>query len=135
MGSTCGAREMIAHPRSVFCFDGQGIITFERYEMQGKSEVLGEGMQHYTFMPRGVCSRLIDFDLDDEGKIHNLSYFGGCNGNLKAIGKLLEGADAKETIGILQGNTCGRRPTSCADQLTKGLEAALDGSLAPSTQE
>jgi uncharacterized protein (TIGR03905 family) len=85
---------------------------------------------HYRFAPRGVCSQLIDFDLVD-GKISNLSFYGGCNGNLKAIGKLVEGMDADKVIEILKGNTCGRKPTSCADQLTRGLQAALDGDLEP----
>ncbi len=86
---------------------------------------------HYHFMPRGVCARGIDFDLSDEGKISNLAFRGGCAGNLQAIGKLLEGADAEETIKILAGNTCGPRPTSCADQLSIALRAALDGELQP----
>ena len=84
---------------------------------------------HYTYMPQGVCSRMVEFDLDENQKISGVSFFGGCDGNLKAIGKLLEGADAQETINILKGNTCGRRPTSCADQLARGLEAALSGAI------
>ena len=86
---------------------------------------------HYHFVPKGVCARGIDFDLDENGKISNLSFRGGCAGNLQAIGKLLEGEDAEKTIGILAGNTCGPRPTSCADQLAKALRAALDGELQP----
>ena len=86
---------------------------------------------HYRFIPRGVCARSAEFDLDENGKISNLSFRGGCAGNLQAIGKLLEGADAEEVIKLLEGNTCGPRPTSCADQLTKGLRAALDGELQP----
>lgn len=81
-------------------------------------------MEHFEYRPELVCCQNISFDLED-GKIHNLSFFGGCNGNLKAIGKLLEGREAKEAIEILKGNTCGRRATSCADQLTKALEKAL----------
>lgn len=81
-------------------------------------------MASYRFTPRGVCSRSISFDLE-EGKLHNVSFFGGCDGNLKAIGKLLEGADAAETVGTLRGNTCGPRSTSCADQLARGIEQAL----------
>lgn len=83
-------------------------------------------MKHfeYTTSPL-VCSRKIMFDLDEENKIHNLSFIGGCNGNLKAIGKLCEGQDANQIIGILAGNTCGARPTSCADQLSLALKEAL----------
>ena len=81
-------------------------------------------MEHYTYFPRGVCSRQIDYDLED-GKIYNLKFVGGCNGNLKAIGRLLEGADAKNAADILRGNDCGGRGTSCADQLARSLDEAL----------
>ena len=83
-------------------------------------------MKHFEYTPsRAVCSRLINFDLDEENKIHNLGFLGGCNGNLKAIGILLEGRSAQEAINLLQGNTCGPRPTSCADQLALALIEAL----------
>lgn len=82
-------------------------------------------MSHYQYRPRGVCAQQIDFDLED-GKLHGVSFLGGCNGNLRAIGKLLEGADAQSTIDTLAGNTCGPRPTSCADQLTKAISLALE---------
>ena len=81
-------------------------------------------MAHYDYTTRGTCARFIHFDIDD-GKLSNISFDGGCNGNLKAIGLLLEGADAAETARKLQGNTCGPRPTSCADQLSKAIDAAL----------
>ena len=81
-------------------------------------------MAHYTYVPEGVCSKFIDFDIED-GKMHNISFLGGCNGNLKAIAKLLEGADARWTINRLRGNTCGNKPTSCADQLAQAIEQAL----------
>lgn len=76
---------------------------------------------HYSYNPKGVCSVKIDFDIE-EGKIHNLKFVGGCNGNLKAIGKLVEGKDSKEIANILRGNTCGMRNTSCADQFAKALD-------------
>ena len=81
-------------------------------------------MARYQYTPRGVCSQRITFDLED-GKLHDIKFLGGCDGNLKAIGKLLEGADAQQTIDTLKGNTCGRRSTSCADQLSKAIEQAL----------
>lgn len=83
-------------------------------------------MKHYDYIPEMVCSQKISFDLED-GKVYNLSFYGGCNGNLKAISKLLEGMKAEEVIQKLEGNTCGRRPTSCADQLTKALRKAING--------
>ena len=61
----------------------------------------------------------------EDGKLHDVKFEGGCNGNLKAIGKLLEGADALDTVKILEGNECGGKGTSCADQLTIGIKRAL----------
>ena len=63
----------------------------------------------------------IDYDVED-GKLYNVSFKGGCNGNLKAIGKLVEGKDAKEIADILRGNQCGMRGTSCADQFAKSID-------------
>ena len=82
-------------------------------------------MKSYTYTPKGVCARQINYDLDDEGKIHNLKFTSGCNGNLKAIGRLLEGQDAKTAADILIGNDCGGRGTSCADQLARAIYEAL----------
>lgn len=82
---------------------------------------------HYTFKPKGVCSTLIDFDLED-GNIKNLKFKRGCDGNLKAIAILVEGMSAEEVIRLLKGNTCGFRSTSCADQLAIALSQALEGS-------
>ena len=82
-------------------------------------------MRHVTYSPRGVCSVQLDFDLDSEGKIHNMRSIRGCNGNLKAIGLLIEGRDAAEVAAILKGNDCGGRGTSCADQLSRAIEQAL----------
>lgn len=78
----------------------------------------------YNFETKGTCSKKISFDLDEQGKLHNVTFLGGCNGNLKAIGKLVEGMPAKEVVRLLQGNTCGPRATSCADQLAKAIEEA-----------
>ena len=82
-------------------------------------------MAGYAFKPQGVCSRLINFELDGEKRIHNLQYEGGCNGNLKALGILLEGMPAKEAADKLRGNDCGGRGTSCADQLAQALDYGL----------
>ncbi len=76
----------------------------------------------YTYKTTGTCSKQITFEIDEEGKVHNVKYLGGCDGNLKAIGKLVEGMDAKKVIEILEGNTCGYKKTSCADQLAKALK-------------
>ncbi len=80
----------------------------------------------YQFKTRGVCSQLIEFELED-GIIHNTVFYGGCNGNLKAISKLTEGKKAEDIIAVLKGNTCGYKDTSCADQFAQALEKALAG--------
>ena len=80
--------------------------------------------EHYEFQPEGVCSKLIMFDIED-GKIYGLHFLGGCPGNLAAISRLLEGADAVRTADVLRGNRCANRPTSCADQLAVALEQAM----------
>ena len=79
---------------------------------------------HYTLYLKGVCSTQIDLDVTD-GKIHNLSYTGGCNGNLKALGAMCEGASAEEVIRRLSGITCGYKATSCSDQLARLLKDAM----------
>ncbi len=82
-------------------------------------------MEH-LYKTHGTCSTEIRFELEDK-KVHNVRFTGGCNGNLKAIGKLVEGMDAERVIGLLEGNTCGFKSTSCADQLAKALKGALAG--------
>lgn len=81
-------------------------------------------MQKKEFVTSGVCARLIAFEHEN-GKMYNLQFVGGCNGNLKAIGKLCEGKDMAEIANILEGNTCNGKPTSCADQLAKAIREVL----------
>ena len=78
---------------------------------------------HVTSKTSNVCSTKIDFDLID-GKVYNVVFTGGCNGKLKAIGKLVEGMDRNQLIKTLKGNTCGSSDTSCADQLARAVERA-----------
>lgn len=78
----------------------------------------------YHYQTKGVCSRLISFDIEN-GIISNVEFMGGCNGNLKAISRLVEGKNASEIADILAGNTCGMKTTSCADQLSKAITEAL----------
>lgn len=73
---------------------------------------------------KGVCSSEVTFEIED-GEVHNVEFTGGCNGNLKAIGKLAEGRSPEELVSLLKGNTCGWKDTSCADQFALGLESAL----------
>ncbi len=79
----------------------------------------------YSYIPKGVCARSIEVELDNN-IITDVKFTGGCDGNLKAVSKLVRGRDVDEVVGILEGNTCGRRPTSCADQLTYALRAARE---------
>ncbi len=81
-------------------------------------------MEHISYTPSGVCSKRIDFDYEN-GKIYNLTFQGGCPGNLKAIAKLVDGMPLTEVVAKLEGNTCGFKKTSCADQLTKAIKEVL----------
>lgn len=77
------------------------------------------------FKPHGVCARMIHVELSDDGStIESVAFEGGCSGNLKAIGKLVAGKSVDEIIALLEGNTCGPRKTSCADQLALALREA-----------
>ena len=75
----------------------------------------------YTYKTKGTCSQAIIFDVED-GKVSNVQFLGGCNGNLKGIGALVEGMAIDDVIARVEGITCGKRPTSCPDQLAKILK-------------
>lgn len=77
----------------------------------------------YTYKTKGVCSQMISFELEDN-KISNVQFFGGCNGNLKGIGALVEGMDIDDVIARVEGIKCGMKSTSCPDQLAQALKAA-----------
>ncbi|MBQ9467741.1 MAG: TIGR03905 family TSCPD domain-containing protein [Clostridia bacterium] len=79
----------------------------------------------YTYYPQDVCSRQIDFDIEGN-VIKNVRFTGGCNGNLKAISKLVDGMTVEEIERILGGNTCGANYTSCADQFARAVRAAYN---------
>ena len=76
---------------------------------------------HKTYKTVGTCSKEIHFDIEDN-KIHNVSFVGGCNGNLKAISSLVEGQDIDTVIKRLKGITCNSKKTSCGDQLATALQ-------------
>jgi len=82
-------------------------------------------MTSFSFRTQGVCSQEVLFDLDEHGNVHNVQFVGGCPGNLTAISKLVEGANAKQVAALLKGNDCGGKGTSCADQLARALEEAI----------
>ena len=77
----------------------------------------------FEYQTSGTCSRAILFEIEDN-KVKNVQYIGGCNGNLKGIGSLVEGMDVDEVIARLEGTTCGPKNTSCPDQLAKALKEA-----------
>ena len=81
----------------------------------------------YVYKTRGVCSMFIKFNINDN-VVTNIEFTGGCNGNLKAISKLVDGWTVEEIESKLKGNTCGNRPTSCADQLAIAVRTAYEES-------
>ena len=81
-------------------------------------------MEH-RFGPRGVCARELTFEVED-GKIKNVQFYGGCNGNLKGIATLVEGMPLEEVRDKLQGIRCGHKATSCPDQLAIAVNQLLE---------
>lgn len=81
----------------------------------------------YTYRTKGTCSRSITFDIED-GVVRNVRFEGGCNGNLKGIGAIVEGMKVEDVIDKLSGIRCGFKSTSCPDQLAQALmEATHNG--------
>ena len=80
----------------------------------------------FTYKTKGTCSQMITLEVN-EGKVSNVKFFGGCNGNLKGIAALVEGMDLDECIARVEGITCGMKSTSCPDQLAQALKAAKNG--------
>ena len=77
----------------------------------------------YDFRTQGVCSTEIEFELDGD-IVRNVSFQGGCNGNLKAVSALVEGMTVDQVTERLSGITCGFKKTSCTDQLARALKKA-----------
>ena len=80
----------------------------------------------YTYKTKGTCSREIVFEVEN-GKVKNVQFFGGCNGNLKGIGALVDGMEVAEVIRRVEGIRCGLKSTSCPDQLARALKEAKNG--------
>ena len=89
-------------------------------------------MFHYDYKTKNTCSQLISLDLDGD-VVHNVRFLGGCNGNLKAVPIPVEGQTVEQIAGKLSGILCGRRPTSCADQLARAVRAAYAAEQAGQT--
>ena len=77
----------------------------------------------YTYIPKGVCSRKMTVELNDDHTIASIEVIGGCNGNLKGICQLVTGMKAEDVIARLGGTLCGFRNTSCPDQIAQNLKA------------
>lgn len=80
---------------------------------------------NYSYRTKGVCSMQINFQLEGDVVSH-VEFIGGCNGNLKAISKLVDGMSVDKIESVLKGNTCGYKPTSCADQLAIAVRQAYN---------
>ena len=78
----------------------------------------------YSYAPKKVCSSQIQFEID-EGIVKKVHFTGGCNGNLKGIASLVEGMPWEEVVNRLSGIKCGLKGTSCPDQLSIAIRAAM----------
>ena len=79
-------------------------------------------MKHIVYQTSGTCSQQIDLDIDDENRVRNVQFLGGCNGNLQGVSRLVEGMKVEEVKERLGGIRCGYKNTSCPDQLVRALE-------------
>lgn len=80
---------------------------------------------HFSYTPQGVCSRAIEFDIDADGILSNIHFFGGCPGNTSGVATLANGRKASEVAAALKGTDCRGRGTSCPDQFAQALQAAI----------
>ena len=81
-------------------------------------------MKHIVYQTSGTCSQQIGLDIDDENRVRNVQFLGGCNGNLQGVSRLVEGMKVEEVKERLGGIRCGYKNTSCPDQLVRALEQA-----------
>ena len=79
----------------------------------------------YRYQTVGTCSQQIDFEIDDNNILSNVQFYGGCNGNLKGIGRLVDGMQVSDVISKLEGVQCGMKSTSCPDQLATALKKVM----------
>ena len=79
----------------------------------------------YIYKNKGTCSVQTEVELNPDHTIKSVKVLGGCDGNLKGIASLLPGMKAEDAIARMEGTTCGRKPTSCPDQIAKNLKKAL----------
>ncbi|MBR1784809.1 MAG: TIGR03905 family TSCPD domain-containing protein [Bacteroidales bacterium] len=84
-------------------------------------------MKHHVYNTFGTCSEQIEFDLDDQRRLHNVVFHGGCHGNTQGVSRLVEGMEADEAVSRLEGILCKSKPTSCPDQLARAIKEAVAG--------
>ena len=82
-----------------------------------------------VYKTKGVCAQGIEFEIDNNKKVHNIKFTGGCSGNTQGVAQLAEGMDADEVISRLEGIRCGFKPTSCPDQLAKSHPPGIERRL------
>ena len=92
-------------------------------------------MKQNTYATWGTCSKFINFEIDDDLRIHNVQFLGGCPGNTQGLARMVEGEKASEVISRLKGIRCGNKPTSCPDQLAQALEKEIIKRLDPMKEE
>jgi len=78
-----------------------------------------------SYIPKGVCSQKIEFEIDADGLVRNVRFTRGCSGNTAGLAKLAEGQPAERLIELLDGIPCGYKSTSCPDQFAKALAEEL----------
>ncbi len=93
------------------------------YSFAERTKEKGTDWMDYDYRTHGTCSRKIDFEVRD-GRVYNVRFTGGCNGNTQGVSKLVEGMPVDDVIARLKGIRCGGKPTSCPDQLAAALEQA-----------
>ena len=105
--------------------NGRIILRDEEAEMEENIQIKEvNGVDIVQYQPKGVCCKMMQMRIKDD-IIQDVEFVGGCNGNLSGIGILIKGMNINDIVPKLSGLHCGSRPTSCPDQLTKGIEAYL----------
>lgn len=77
------------------------------------------------YRPQGVCSSAIHVEVDENGRVHNVQFVGGCAGNTQGVARLIEGMEIHDAISRMEGIRCGYKSTSCPDQLAQALKQLL----------
>ncbi len=94
--------------------------------MIGNTKIKEDKAMEYSYTPKGVCSRKINFEIED-GIVKNIRFSGGCSGNTQGVAALADGMRVEDIISKLGGIRCGFKGTSCPDQLAKAVKEATDG--------